>query len=52
MFKRVAAVNTANGPFDMLLCSGGFFIGKACTALPRLHLATFAAYSLLLLLCR
>ncbi|PSC76403.1 Zinc finger CCCH domain-containing 64 [Micractinium conductrix] len=29
MFKRVAAVNTANGPCDMLLCSGGFFIGGA-----------------------
>ena len=25
LFKRVAAVNKSNGPFDMLLCVGGFF---------------------------
>lgn len=25
LFKRVAAVNTSNGPFDMLLCTGRFF---------------------------
>ena len=25
LFKRVAAVNKSNGPFDMLLCVGSFF---------------------------
>lgn len=25
LLKRVAAVNKSNGPFDMLLCTGGFF---------------------------
>ena len=25
LFKRVQAVNKANGPFDLLLCTGGFF---------------------------
>lgn len=28
LFKRVAAVNSSNGPFDMLLCTGGFFAGS------------------------
>ena len=25
LFKRVAAVNKSNGPFDMLFCVGSFF---------------------------
>ena len=25
LFKRVAAVNSSNGPFDLLICCGGFF---------------------------
>ncbi|KAL4423189.1 hypothetical protein ABPG77_000322 [Micractinium sp. CCAP 211/92] len=25
LFKRVATVNSSNGPFDLLLCTGGFF---------------------------
>lgn len=25
LYKRVAAVNKANGPFDILLCVGSFF---------------------------
>ena len=25
LFKRVAAVNISNGPFDFLLCVGSFF---------------------------
>lgn len=25
LFKRVAAVNKSNGPFDMLICVGSFF---------------------------
>ena len=25
LFKRVAAVNASNGPFDVLFCVGGFF---------------------------
>lgn len=25
LFKRVATVNASNGPFDVLLCTGGFF---------------------------
>jgi hypothetical protein len=25
LFKRAAAVNASNGPFDLLLCTGGFF---------------------------
>jgi hypothetical protein len=25
LFKRVAAVNKSNGPFDLLLCTGRFF---------------------------
>ena len=33
LFKRVAAVNSSNGPFDMLLCTGGFFAGSG-EALP------------------
>lgn len=33
LFKRVQAVNKANGPFDLLLCTGGFFsdCGAKCT---------------------
>ena len=27
LFKRVAAVNKSNGPFDLLLCTGDFFGG-------------------------
>lgn len=27
LFKRVAAVNKANGPFDLLLCAGSFTPG-------------------------
>ena len=29
LFKRVAAVNASNGPFDLLLCTGGFFAAGA-----------------------
>lgn len=25
LFKRVQAIDKANGPFDLLLCTGGFF---------------------------
>lgn len=28
LFKRVAAVNASNGPFDLLLCTGAFFAGS------------------------
>lgn len=28
LFKRVAAVNASNGPFDLLLCCGAFFAGS------------------------
>lgn len=33
LFKRVAAVNKSNGPFDLLFCVGSFFshAGKART---------------------
>ena len=34
LFKRVQAVNKANGPFDLLLCTGGFF--PECGAHPLL----------------
>ena len=27
LYKRVAAVNKSNGPFDLLLCTGDFFGG-------------------------
>ena len=43
LFKRAAAVNKSNGPFDMLLCVGSFFEpagtpchwGTPCTAQGR-----------------
>ena len=28
LFKRVSTVNASNGPFDLLLCTGGFFAGS------------------------
>lgn len=28
LFKRVEAVNASSGPFDLLLCAGGFFGGS------------------------
>ena len=30
LYKRVAAVNKSNGPFDLLLCTGDFF-GESLT---------------------
>ena len=32
LFKRVAAVNASNGPFDLLLCCGAFFAGSGARA--------------------
>lgn len=34
LFKRVAAVNKANGPFDLLLCTGAFFAPEGESRLP------------------
>lgn len=33
LFKRVAAVNASNGPFDLLLCTGAFFAGSGAPQL-------------------
>jgi hypothetical protein len=37
LFKRVAAVNKSNGPFDYLFCVGSFFPPSGAAQLYRVH---------------
>ncbi len=43
VFKRVAALNASNGPFDMVLCVGRFFPpdGAAAAAVPEAPIPTY-----------